>query len=57
MVSISPHFLTEAVSLITQGSIADDNDETLNDLRLYYDKQGITVKPSSEIIPVLYFTV
>jgi hypothetical protein len=34
--------------------MVDDNDETLNDLRLYYDKEGVKVEPSSDIIPVLY---
>lgn len=51
---ISPHFLTEYVTLITKGPMVDDNDETLNELRLFYGKRGIKVEPSSDIIPVLY---
>ncbi len=47
------YFLTEAVRLITKGPIVDDNDETLNDLRLFYRQRGIKVEPTSDIIPAL----
>lgn len=51
--SSSPYCLTEAVRLITKGPIADDNDETLNELRLFYRQRGIKVEPTSDIIPFL----
>jgi len=54
MISVDQYFLTEYVTLITKGPMVDDNDETLNELRLFYGKKGLKVEPSTDIIPVLY---
>jgi len=43
-------FLTESLRLITKGPLADDNNETLKEQRLFYQQRGIKVEPATSII-------